>query len=233
MSDDYDTDKETFERHFGPKRTIVPAIVVSFDAGGPGQGPTVSARVIVRTPFVQEDGSRIFYESPTVERVPVWYPGNGLGAGKVSITQRLVPGQEVTLLVADRSHDEYRAGASLGAGGIVPFDDVRRNDLSDSICLPGTLRPDAGDVSAYIPEAAGSLWLNADTVRVNGGTLAVGLAEVIRAYVAEVVAAIPHSHSVTVDTGTGVGATTSTISAALPAPPSVGDFSSEKLFTDG
>ncbi len=222
---DIETEREIFDRFYGPKRTVVPAIVVSFDSGGPGRGPTVSVRTVVRTPFIQEDGSSVYYETPVIEGIPVIYPASGVGAGHVGLTWALLPGQAVTLLVADRSHDEYRAGADV-SGGIVPADD-RRNDLSDAVCLPGDVVPGT-DTSAYIPEEG--LVVHGDPIKF--GAVGASLQLAIGDYVETYLAARWTSYATHVHADPVSGSSGPPSDAADPnGPVAAGDLSSRRLYT--
>lgn len=70
---------------------------------------------------------------PQLSGVPVVWPSGGGAASPWSVHGPLAPGDPVTVLVAERSTDEWRA---LGAPTNVP-QDARRFDVSDAVCYPG------------------------------------------------------------------------------------------------
>tara|TARA_R110000824_G_scaffold30668_9_gene100641 strand:+ start:1996 stop:2688 length:693 start_codon:yes stop_codon:yes gene_type:complete len=70
---------------------------------------------------------------PQLSGVPVVWPSGG-GAGPAwSLHGPLTPGDPVTVVVAERSTDEW---CTLGAPTNIPLD-ARRFDLSDAVCYPG------------------------------------------------------------------------------------------------
>jgi len=70
---------------------------------------------------------------PVLSNVPVVWPSGG-GAGPAwSLHGPLTPGDPVTVVVAERSTDEWR---TIGAPTNIPLD-ARRFDLSDAVCYPG------------------------------------------------------------------------------------------------
>lgn len=120
----------------GRIETTIPARVVSYDSAT----QTVTAKPSVSGRYQDsETGELVPYALPTVANVPVWFPA---GAGG-SLTFPLAPDDDVLLICASRSLDEWK---SSGAAECVP-QDTRRHDLTDAIALPG-LRPFARVLNA-------------------------------------------------------------------------------------
>ena len=81
------------------------------------------------------DGSRQYVNIPKLTNVPIVLPcSNALG---LSITMPIKKGDEVVLLVSDRSLDNWQ----LDGGIQRPADEteIRHHDLSDCLCIPSAL----------------------------------------------------------------------------------------------
>lgn len=110
---------------FSGVSTAMPARVESYDA------TTQKAVVqpLAKHYYIDEKGDRVSEIRPTVQGVPVMFPG----AGAYRITWPIVKGDLVLLIAASCSMDRIKAGK----GGITDpiFDD--KLDLSNSIALAG------------------------------------------------------------------------------------------------
>lgn len=118
-------------------RTTIPAKVQSFDK----DTQTATVRPAVQSYYfdVDEDEPAAYHPEP-IANCPVWYPaGDGF-----SIRWPLTNGDDVLILVAERSIDEW---AATGNSDAIPRD-LRRFDLSDAIVLPG-LRPPSNALSDF------------------------------------------------------------------------------------
>jgi len=73
---------------------------------------------------------------PRIPSVPVVFPQ----ASNFSLTFPLAKGDEVLLIFSQRSLEQWKT-----AGGIVEPKDLRRNNLSDAIAIPGLTFPGGGD----------------------------------------------------------------------------------------
>jgi hypothetical protein len=121
----------------GTMHTCIPAQIITYNFAlqTATVKPTVSGR------FQNPDTKSLLpFPLPPIANVPVWFP-KGQG-GLSSYTWPLVPGDNVILVIADRSIDEWK---STGAPESVPAD-VRRFDLSDAIAFPG-----CSSINAPIP----------------------------------------------------------------------------------
>lgn len=105
-------------------RTCIPAQVVDYNHTT--QRATV--QICVRYAYRNEDGEVVQERNPTLGDVPVMFPG---GSG-YAVTFPLSAGDEVLLLVSERSIDEY---LQTGARDCTPRD-LRRFSLTDAVVLP-------------------------------------------------------------------------------------------------
>lgn len=109
----------------GRVRTVTPGTIVAYDRTR--QAATVQPALrIPRTD--PETGERVFARVPPIASCPVLWPSGG----GCSLTWPLEEGDPCTILVAERSTDEYRA---TGEGDIEP-QDPRRFDWSDALVMP-------------------------------------------------------------------------------------------------
>jgi hypothetical protein len=116
------------KRAVGRVRTAIPGKVLAYDAAT----QTATVQPSVRVWRVDEEEELTATLPTSVSNCPVLFPAGG----GVSITWPLVEGDVVTLLVADRSIDEWMATA----GSDVEPRSVRRFAAADTLVLPG-LRP--------------------------------------------------------------------------------------------
>lgn len=108
-----------------PVNVAVSATVKSYNRAR----QTVEVEAMVQPSRDLLDGSRQFVAFPVVRNVPVLWPASGVA----SLTWDLEAGDEVLLIIRDRSHAEARAGSALPtkpASG-------RRWSLIDAVAIPG------------------------------------------------------------------------------------------------
>lgn len=110
-----------FEMLTSSLHTSLPGIVTSFDANE----RTISVQPTQRRQFKGEEESRIL---PIENDVPVNYPGSD----EFALEFELKEGDEVLLITAERSLDEW-----MEEGGIVEVSDPRTFDLSDAVAVAG------------------------------------------------------------------------------------------------
>jgi len=104
----------------------LPGKVEKYDAAT----QTVDVLPMLRRPVVFDDGSESSDELPIIPTVPVLWPrGSGF-----FVSLPLEKGDLVWLVFGDRSLDLYKSSA-----GTKPIDpkDLRSNDLSDAVAIPG------------------------------------------------------------------------------------------------
>ena len=185
--------------------TALPGVVVSYDAAS--QTATVKPAFKFAYKDPSGDGSVKRYEPNAISNVPVAFPG----AGDFSITWDLAAGDEVLLIFAERSLDEWR---SLGGSSHEPSD-LRRFDLSDAIAYPDTRSPaNAMGADAY---AAGALVVGAPEVRLGSSAAAefVALRNLVETELNRIWTTLAtHTHPVP---GVIPGGGSTTSSPALPA----------------
>jgi hypothetical protein len=117
----------------------LPGRVVSYDL----TTQTAAVQPIVRARFRSEDDTVETYQLPVLPAVPVAFPQGG----GCSITWPLQQGDDVLLVVSERSLDEWKATAA----GEVAAQDARRFDLSDAVALAETeFRAQVGDDVATV-----------------------------------------------------------------------------------
>lgn len=134
--------REAIRAGLGGVHVSLPAVVVAYNPAL--QQATVKPIVHERFKDVRT-GLEIPNPAPPlpIPNLPVVWP-SGMG-GTVGLTHGLAPGDPVTLLVGDRSTDEWRA---TGAPDVLPLDG-RRFDLSDAVVIPGG--------RAFVPGPTGPL----------------------------------------------------------------------------
>jgi hypothetical protein len=121
--------------------TSFPATVIAYDPTT--QKATVQPALRSRIDDTLLDRERPdLAPPPPIANVPVVWPSGGGVASPWSLHGPLAPGDPVTVVVAERSTDEWR---TLGAVDNTPLD-ARRFDLSDAVAYPGgrSLNPSAG-----------------------------------------------------------------------------------------
>lgn len=116
--------------------TSIPAVVVTYDpvTQRATVQPVIRARVVDQVTGFERP---TLAPPPPIPNLPVVWPSGG--AGVWSFTGPLVPGDPVTLVVAERSTDEWRTGGAPDNAAL----DARRWHLADAVVLPGgrTLSP--------------------------------------------------------------------------------------------
>jgi hypothetical protein len=140
----------------GGVRVCIPAVVVAYDRAA----QTITAQVVVRSRYLDENGQPVTYLPKPIPNVPVQFPAGGGG----SLTFDLEAGDPVTLLVADRSLDEWKTTGQEDNTPAHP----RRFDLTDAIALPGGQSP-----ATPLPGAAvadGAAVLRGSPVKLGAGT---------------------------------------------------------------
>lgn len=115
--------KQIFESLFAAKHFCMPAQVISFDAAQ----QTVVVQPSLKTLFQTEAIPRLL---PTIEDVPVVFPGGGT----FFVTFDILPGSYVLLVFAERSIENF-----MNLGGIADPLSTQKCDLSDAIAIPGIL----------------------------------------------------------------------------------------------
>lgn len=111
--------------------TALPGKVVSYDR----VSQTAVVRTAVQFKFAHPDtGLPTDYEAPAIARAPVAFPGGG----DFSFTWELAAGDDVLLVFAERSLDEWK---SRGGAQAVAAGDVRRFDVTDAIVIPALRSP--------------------------------------------------------------------------------------------
>lgn len=166
-------------------RVAMPAIVVSFDPGGPTAGPggTPKAPTVSVQPSVQEvileNGVENIKTIDILDDVPV----SIYGGGGFSFTLPIKPGDECLVVFADMAFDHW-----FESGGIQkqPDGKLYRHDIGDAIAIFGLksspnalanystssaqLRSDDGTVIIDIAETGITVTAPAVTVEATGGT---------------------------------------------------------------
>lgn len=104
----------------------LPAKVETFD---PIQ-QTVSAKPLIKRPFVNQDATEGVDDIPTIPGVPVQFPGGG----GYFLSFPLVKGDEVLLVFSDNSIDEFMQ--SNGQTVVDPAD-LKMHDVTDAFAIPG------------------------------------------------------------------------------------------------
>lgn len=126
-------------------RVCIPAKVVSYDPST----QTAKCRPMVKNRIKNNRTGEVAYEEiKPISDVPVlWQAGGGM-----SFVMDLDPGDDVVLIVADRSIDEWQNSTSDSAQE--PFSS-RRYNLSDALAIPAGRRPaDSLDSDHYASDGA-------------------------------------------------------------------------------
>jgi len=111
----------------GSMSTALPATVVTYNP----LTQTITAKPSISARFSEPtSGALVPVPLPAIANVPVAFPKGGLGL--YSITWPLISGDEVVLVMSDRSMDEWK---STGLPENIPVDS-RRFDLTDAIAFP-------------------------------------------------------------------------------------------------
>ncbi len=126
--------RELASHVLGRINVCTPATVVTYDptAGVATVQPAIGFRH--RSPG---GSTYVDVPSPIIGDVRVCWPV--WGGQQLGIVGQLVPGDDVTLVVSDRSLDEWKAGAAEAASGAVFPKDVRRLQLTDCFAIVGGL----------------------------------------------------------------------------------------------
>jgi hypothetical protein len=112
--------------------TSFPAVVVTYNQSAQSATIQPVLRARVDDPLLDRERPELT-PPPPIANVPVVWPSGGGPASAWSLHGPLLPGDPVTVLIAERSTDEWRA---LGVTDNVPLD-ARRFDVSDAVCFPG------------------------------------------------------------------------------------------------
>jgi hypothetical protein len=112
--------------------TSFPATVVAYDPTTQKATVQPALRSRIDDPLLDRERPELT-PPPPINNVPVVWPSGGGVASPWSLHGPLAPGDPVTVLVAERSTDEWR---TLGAVDNTPLD-ARRFDLSDAVAIPG------------------------------------------------------------------------------------------------
>jgi len=167
---------------FGPKRTMIPARVVSYDS----TKQTITAQIVVRSFYLDEDNVMFSYLPKPIANIPVLFPaGDGF-----SITWPLAKDDAVTLVFADRSVDEWKHS---GGADNTP-QDMRRWNMSDAFALPGAQAPASPLPAGAVDDAA--LVLRAPMVKVGDSTATqfVALSPAVQSFIAAFITATFNTH---------------------------------------
>lgn len=108
--------------------TSIPGRVLSYDTEAQSVEVDIGVRFSRRDP---DTGERVLYDPPPLPNVPVLWPAGG--GGDFSDTCPINKGDEVWLLFAERSIDEW---VISGDGTVVTPADGRRFNLSDAVAMP-------------------------------------------------------------------------------------------------
>ena len=125
--------KTAINRQLIALRTCIPAVADSepYKDGGVW---VIDAIPAVQT-IQEKDGEREYIDVPKISKIPIVLPGcENLG---LSITMPIYRGDDVILLISDRSLDFWQAGGKIQR----PADEteIRHHDLSDALCIPNAL----------------------------------------------------------------------------------------------
>ena len=118
--------RAAIESYLGDFYVAMPGTVVKYNSA------TQSADVkpLLKKTVIFDSGEEAVESIPIVPQVPVIFPRTS----QYFLSFPLAPGDNVLLLVNDRSIDSYMG--STGKFDVDPVD-LRQHDLSDAVCLPG------------------------------------------------------------------------------------------------
>lgn len=121
--------EDVARRAKGDVNVSLPGVVVSYDAAS----QTATIQPVIRQGYLEEDDDdlddKVWWERiPAIPKVPVAH----WRVGGFAIHAPLAPGDFVTLVVSDRSIDEFM---STGSRDNTP-QDTRRFDWTDAVALP-------------------------------------------------------------------------------------------------
>lgn len=167
----------------GPRRGPIPARIVDYDK----VTQTATVQVIVRSRYLDDDGNIVAYLPKPIANVPVQWPA----ASGISITFPLVKDDEVTLIFADRSLDEWKHN---GGSDNTP-EDPRRWDLTDAVCLPGKQSPSRPLPSAAVDDDALVIRAPMTKIGSSAAAKAVALSPEVEAYITSTLIAQLATHT--------------------------------------
>lgn len=155
--------KQVIAKTKGQIRTALPGLVDSFDP----VTQTATVRTSIATWRIDPDTDEpVAYFPEATTNAPVLYPGGG----GWSLRFPIEAGDRCTLLVAERSIDEWMATG----GRVAPQDLGRRFDLTDAIVIPG-LRPAADPLADFDADSLEIVHENGTVLRLNpDGTVYLG-----------------------------------------------------------
>lgn len=123
-NDSEEASRSAHESHESQMWTALPGIVEAHDT----EKNTIKVNSAVKLKHVKQDGTSEWIQMPTFEDVPILYTGGG-GA---SITPPMKKGDEVLLVFASRSVENWHQ-----QGGVQNQTSARMHDLSDGFAIPG------------------------------------------------------------------------------------------------
>lgn len=202
--------RQTQAAALGRVHTATPGTILSYDAARQAATVQPALRIPSTDP---ETGARVFRKLPPIASCPVLWPSGG----GCSLTWPLEQGDPCTILVAERSTDEYRA---TGGRDVEP-QDPRRFDWSDALVLPAWTPFNAPIPTAGIHATAAVL--RADELRLGSSAATdwIALASLVLARLNAIETAFnAHTHAATgAWTGTvGGAAATGTVAGGTGAP---------------
>ena len=119
---------DLIERKLYELNTSMPGIIVSFNA----TQKTCSVMPALKRKY--EDGIK---DLPIIQNVPICYPQTN----NALISFPLEVGDNVLLVISQRSLDNWKEQAG---NNTVDPEDIRRNSLTDAVCIPGILKKGDG-----------------------------------------------------------------------------------------
>lgn len=173
---------ELVDHILGRVNVALPGVVVSYDEST----QRVNVRPAVRAHYIDEDTEeRVAVRYPIIPQVPVAMMRFG---GVFEVDAPLAAGDEVLLLVADRSIDEYVA---TGQADNTP-QDLRRFDWTDAIALPVKLRPRAAAATArVVVDTSGNITVEGTSIKLGDSAVkAVALAPDVASNLAAIAATL-------------------------------------------
>jgi hypothetical protein len=116
--------KRDAEGHQSKIMTAFPVIIKKHDT----DKNTVHAQPTIKLKRIKPDGSAEWVEIPTLEDMPILYPGGG----GTTVTMPMAEGDEGLAVFSSRSIDKW-----WQQGGVQEQTDARMHDLSDGFIIPG------------------------------------------------------------------------------------------------